>query len=358
MGGQLTPRIRMTIVCALVAAAATPAATARAGTANGGLPHAARHNPLRGMTWGIYRGPIDSVYPAYMRSRGRHRRLMAKIALRPLTIWAGGWFPDGYAQTVARQIIRDTTQGNPAVLSQIAVFRLEPWEGQACTGTWGRRDQGSFRAWVNGFARGIGTSRVALILQPDLPFAACAHSGTPTSLVAYAARRFNALRHTTVYIDAGAAAWLSPGAMAAILERSGIRHARGFALNVTQYGSTALELEYGAQIVHALQAAGVAGKHFVVNTDENGSPFLAGQVRGNSNETPACRHRGQRLCVTLGIPPTTHVADRRWHLRAADRAIAARYADAYLWAGRPWVDNATGAFVYSRALRLAASTPF
>jgi hypothetical protein len=310
------------------------------------------------MRWGIYRGPIDSVYPAYLSSRGRNRRLMARIALRPLTIWAGAWFSDGYARRVAGQIVEDTTHGNPDVLSQIAVFRLDPWEGGACHGSWGRGDQGSYRAWINQFAAGIGSSRVALILQPDLPFAACAPSPVPMRLVAYAARRFNALPHTTVYLDAGAAAWEPPQTMSRILQQSGIRHARGFALDVTQYGSTGLELRYGAAILGDLAAAGIRGKRFVINTDENGSPFLAGQVRGNSNETRACRRRGQRLCVTLGIPPTTDVANRRWGLTPAERAIARRSVDAYLWAGRPWVDNNTGSFVYSRALQLAASTPF
>jgi endoglucanase len=329
-----------------------------AGTANAGLPGAPAGNPLAGMPWGIYRGPIDGVYPAYQSAHGADKRLMAKIALRPLTVWVGAWYPDSYARTVARQIIQGTTGGNPQVLSQVAVFRLDPWEGQACYGSWGPGDQGSYRAWINQFAAGIGRSRVALILQPDLPDALCARSQVPLQLVSYAARRFNALRHTTVYIDVGAARWASVSQAARLLEHAGIRHARGFALNVTQYGSTGLELEYGAQIARALGRAGIRGKHFVINTDENGAPFLAGQYPGDANEARACSNPQDRLCVTLGIPPTTDVAGPRWGLSARDRAIAKRNADAYLWAGRPWVDNNSGSFVFSRALQLAASTPF
>jgi endoglucanase len=283
---------------------------------------------------------------------------MAKIALRPLTVWTGSWYPDAYARTLADQIIQATTGGNSDVLTQVAIFRLTPWEGQACPGSWGPGDQGSYRAWINQFAAGIGRARMAVILQPDLPFALCAPSPVPLQLVAYAARRLNALRHTTVYIDAGAAQWASVPAAASMLERAGIRHARGFALNVTQYGSTAMELEYGDKIVQALAAAGISGTHFVINTDENGAPFLAGQYPGNANEARACRNRYDRICVTLGIPPTTDVANPRWGLSAADRAIARRDADAYLWAGRPWVDNNSGSFVFSRALQLAASSPF
>jgi endoglucanase len=331
---------------------------ARAGTANAGLTGAPARNPLAGMPWGIYRGPIDGVYPAYQSARGANRRLMAKIALRPLTIWAGAWYPDNYARTVAQQIVEGTTGGQPDVLSQIAIFRLDPWEGQACPGSWGAGDQGSYRAWINQFAAGIGSSRVALILQPDLPVALCAPSPVPLQLVGYAANRFNALRHTTVYIDVGAAEWASVSQAVRLLEHSGILHARGFALDVTQYGSTGMELAYGGQIVRALAAAGIRGKHFVINTDENGAPFLAGQYHGDANEARACRSPRDSVCVTLGIPPTTDVANPRWGLSPANRATAARYADAYLWAGRPWVDNNSGFFVFSRALQLAASSPF
>jgi endoglucanase len=119
-----------------------------------------------------------------------------------------------------------------------------------------------------------------------------------------------------------------------------------------------MELEYGEQIVRALAADGIPGKHFVINTDENGAPFLAGQYRGDANEARACRDAHDKICVTLGIPPTTDVANPRWGLSGADRAIARSDVDAYLWAGRPWVDNNSGLFFYSRALQLAASSPF
>jgi endoglucanase len=198
------------------------------------LPGAAKSNPLAGMQWGIYSGPIDGVYPAYQSSRGRNRQLMAKIARRPLTVWTGAWYPVSYAQTLARQIIQGSTGGYRKLLTQIAVFRLDPWEGQACPGYWSAGDQVSYRAWISQFAAGIGKSRVAVILQPDLPFALCARSSVPLQLVAYAANKLTRLRHTTVYIEVGAADWASVGQAAWLLEHAGIQHVRGFALNVTQ----------------------------------------------------------------------------------------------------------------------------
>ncbi|MGZ4165110.1 MAG: glycoside hydrolase family 6 protein [Solirubrobacteraceae bacterium] len=339
----------MTTAVALLAAVAP----AWAGTANGGLRHAPRGNPLAGMKWGLYEGPIDGVWPAYAAAHGRNQRLLGKIALRPRAVWAGPW--DADARATAEESINDSTQGDPSVLTQVAIFRLTPWE--SCSGSWSAGDQASYRAWIRSYAAGIGSSRVALILQPDLPFAACVPSTVPEQLVSYAAQVFNALRHTTVYIDAGAYGWDQPAVIARMLERSGIWHARGFALNVTQYGSTDQELQWGAAINRVLAATGARDKHFVINTDENGTPYLAGQVPGGgarSNYTPRCSHPGQQVCQRLGIPPTTDVANSRWHLAAADRGIAAGQVDAYLWLGRPWMVNA-GPFSLQYALTLGAN---
>jgi endoglucanase len=336
-------------ILALLAAAAP----AWAGTANGGLPMASRGNPLAGMRWGVYEGPIDGVWPAYAAAGGANRRLLGKIALQPRAVWAGSW--DANPERTAQETVSDSTQNDPNVLTQVAIFDLNPWE--SCSGSWSAGTQASYRAWVRGYAAGLGSARVALILQPDMPFALCVSSGVPEQLIAYAANVFDSLPHTTVYIDAGSYAWYQPGLIARMLEGSGIWHSRGFALNVTQYGSTDQELQWGAQINRALAAAGARDKHFVINTDENGTPYLAGEIPGGgaaSNYTPRCSHPGQQLCQRLGIPPTTDVASPRWHLTGADRRIATAQVDAYMWLGRPWMVNAEP-FSLRYALTLGAN---
>lgn len=335
------------------------APSAHAGVANRGLPHASRSNPLAGMQWGVYTGAFDnSIYPEYQQARGRNRQLLGKIALRPLMFSFGSWFADSDAKSVAQQFIAISTHGNPAVLSQTAIFRLDPWEGAACpNGVWNAADQASYKTWVNNFAAGIGNSRVALIVQPDLPFAECAHSPVPLELVNYAARRFNALPHTTVYVDGGARYFPSFNQAVSMLEGAGVRYVRGFSLNTSEYDTTSAEIEYGARLTQALAKAGIPGKHFVVNTAENGAGFLNGDYPGDVNNPRVCSSSHDKLCVTLGIPPTTQVANPRWHLSGADASLASRYVDAYVWAGRPWLGSA-GQLEYQRALGLAASTPF
>ncbi len=356
------PCFQALLACACVwAGTLILAAPGVAGTANAGVPGASATDPLAGLPWGNYTGPLDEVFPSYWRATGRARQLLGRVALRPRMRWFGAWYSDDQARETAREYVENVTGGDPAVLAQVAVFRLNPWEGAACHTLPGPAAQASYRRWIDAFAAGLGNARVALVLQPDLPFALCApgHSQLPLHLVAYAARKFSALAHTTVYIDAGAGDWATAAQAVSLLRAAGVRYARGFALNATHYDTTANEIRYGARIVRGLAAAGLPGRHFVINTAANGHGFTHQQYRGSNFDNAAvCRTRASRRCVTLGIPPTWRVSDPRWGLSAATRRLAGRMVDAYLWIGRPWLYMQNDPFDLSRTLALAATTPF
>lgn len=355
---SIVPCAVITAICALLLCA--PAALA--GVANSGIPGAPAADPLAGLPWGNYSGGQDEVFPAYRAARGETRRLLGLVARRPRVRWFGAWYPDRVAEQTASNYVANATGGRADVLSQLAVFRADPWEGTACQRLPSPAQQASYRRWIDAFAAGIGGARVALILQPDLPFALCApgRSRLPLDLVAYAARRFTALPHTTVYLDAGAGDWPSVRQAVAILRGGGVRYIRGFALNATHYDSTAAEIRFGAQVVAALARAGLPGKHFVINTAANGRPFTFQQHHPHSDFDNAgvCRSRSATRCVTLGIPPTPDVANPKWHLPRSMEAAAARLVDAYLWIGRPWLYNQADPFDLQRTLALARTTPF
>ena len=349
----------------LVAAAAACAAFASpspalAGVANAGIPGAPSSDPLAGLHWGIYTGPIDGVYPAYQAASGEQRTLLARIALQPRTTWFGSWISDSSARATARDYIANVTGGNSNVLTQIAIFRVDPWEQAACSQAPSSAQQTSYRDWIDAFAAGIGSARVALVLQPDLPFALCApgHGRVALALVKYAAQAFGALPHTTVYIDVGAADWPTVSQAASLLRSAGVAYARGFALNATHFDSNGSELQFGARVSAALANDGVSGKHFVINTAENGVPWKWWQYHGDHANPRVCTVRRDWPCVTLGVPPTTNATPSRWGLPPAARQVAARLCDAFLWIGRPWLFDGASPFVESQALGLARSTPF
>jgi hypothetical protein len=340
----------VTLVVAAAAWAGAPGAWA--GTANAGIRGASRSNPLAGVAWKPYEGPADSLWSAYAAARGRHRTLLGRLARQPRALFTGHWVASSRIRDVAAEVVQDTQQGDPNVLAQFGTFELSPWEG-AWSGQ-GRWNVSDSERWYKGLASGIGDARALVILQIDLPFAARTANQQPETIDSYGTKVLSAKPHTTVYIDAGAYGWLSPAQQGALLIANGIRHARGFSVNDTQYGSMSQELGYGAQIVAYLDSRGVTGKHFLVNTAQNGQPYLAGQVSGPSNDTPRCASRTQTLCQRTGIPPTTDVTNPRWHLPRTDAAIAHRDVDGYVWASQPWNVNGAG-FNLSFALNLAAN---
>lgn len=322
-------------------------------------------NPLAAHPWGVYLGPSDMAWEPWTRTSGWQRRLLDKIVLQPKAQWFGKWVPDNEIADRIHKLVANATGGDPDVMVQMAIFRMVPWEGndRICNRLPTDQEVASYKRWITNAAEAIGSTYVALILQPDGPFALCAKNGSklPSQMIRFAAQAFSANPNTSVYIDAGAADWnrSNPATALRILMPAGIRLVRGFAFNSTHYSSTQDEVEYGAAVSRALADKGILDKHFVVNTSSNGQPFAGYTYKGpNFDNAWVCKTKTQHRCVTLGIPPTTDVANAKWGLPVADRVKAAAYCDGFLWFGRPWLYNQASPFVMKRALQLARTTPW
>ena len=349
---------------------ATGASSGSTATASADQRETLVGNPLAGREWGVYKGPAEMAWAPYVKATGKRKARLATIALAPKAKWFGAWIPDRDIASKVDDYIATSQAGNADALVQLAVFRMVPWEHEACRRLPTRAEKKSYRRWTRRFARAVGDTPTALILQPDGPFALCApgRSKVLSKLIAYSTRVYAALPNTSVYIDAGAADWPAPGngggvkSAVKILVRAGVKHARGFALNSTHYSSTDLEVERGTQIIEALERRGIRDKHFVVNTSSNGHPFPFGSYTGSdSNNAKVCRTKNEpasSTCISLGIPPTTEVADPRWGLSALTNERAALHVDGYLWFGRPWLHRQAKPFVMKRALRLVRSSPY
>ncbi len=360
--GLLALAVLAPAVLAAGVSGAGPAAPAAA-TAAAPAARAGAGNPLAGRTMGVYRGPMEQSWAPYQRATGAKKELLAKIALRPKAKWFGAWVRDADIERKVEDYIANATGGDPNVLVQMAVFRMVPWEHDACKRLPSKAQKKSYRRWIRGFARGVGNAHAALILQPDGPFALCVPKGSkvPSRMIRYAAKRLAALPNTSVYIDAGAGDWPKdrPDEAARFLMPAGIEYVRGFALNSTHYSPTSVEIGFGTRLVEELARRGVPGRHFVINTSSNGKGFDFGTARGkHPDHAKVCRSRSDSHCVTLGIPPTTDVTSPRWGLSAADSARAAAHVDAYLWFGRPWLFMQADPFLTKRALRLVRTTPY
>jgi endoglucanase len=327
-------------------------------------------NPLANRKWGVYDGPQDQVWAPYRAASGANKALIGKIALRPRTKWYGSFVADGAIKDTVRRYIDASQDGDRSKLVQLAVFRMKPWEHTGCTRRATAAEKASYRRWITNLAAGIGTTPALVVMQPDGPFLWCVPDRAATgALLTFATKTLSALRNTSVYIDGGAADWCEnghgadPERCAGILKRTGIRYARGFALDSSHYTGPTANITLGSKMVSILQRDGYGTKHFILDTAKSGRPMLwgdvipagAGDLKDNAR---TCRTLAMRRCVTLGIPPTVRVASTSWGLSAAVRKLAARNVDGFVWFGRPWLYNQADPFVTNRALAMGRTTPW
>ena len=224
-------------------------------------------NPLAGHAWGVYLGPMDQTWAPYAGSTGTEREELAKIALAPKAKWFGAWIPTAQIGAKVRDYVANAQAGNPDALVQMTVFRMVPWEGDACRRLPTKAEKRDYKRWTDAFAAAIGTAPGRADPAADGPFALCAPRGSlaPSRLIGYSARVFGALPNTSVYIEAGSADWPAPGSQGGvesavdILMPAGIQYVRGFALNGTHYSDTNLEVARGAAIVALSRRAACPG---------------------------------------------------------------------------------------------------
>jgi endoglucanase len=355
----LTAALVATVAPASVAPLVPAHAQQRAGT-----------NPLAAGPWGI--DTRHELWQAYTSASGTRKRLIGKMATRPTVFWFTDIAPVRDVRRRVRAHIVSAQDGNPDTLVQLALFRLWP-EGQANKHKpLTKADQRAYRRWVDNAARGIGSARVAVVLEPDLAVSLTGwRPAVRLRLARYAAKRLSALPRTTVYLDAGASDWLTVPKAVKMLRTAGMRYVHGFSLGATHYTSTASEVAYGTKLVGALRRAGFPGRRFIVDTADNGRPFTYRQYYakhpgGFFDNAEVCRTRREHRCVTLGIPPTAAVASTRWRLPARQRKQARAHVDGYLWFSRPWYFYARaagtvrpqGPFDLQRTLSVARSSRF
>jgi endoglucanase len=309
----------------------TPALASRTAAAATTTDPTTYVNPLAGRPWGTYKGPQEMAWAPYVNATGTKKQLLGYIALAPKAKWFGAWISNSQISQRVTDYIKNAQAGDPDTLVQMSIFRMVPWEHDACSRLPTKAERHSYRTWINRFATAVGDTPTAIVLQPDGPFALCAPHGSlvPSHLVAYAAKVLSALSHTSVYIDAGAADWPAPGGQGGvdsavkILVDGGIQYAHGFSLDNTHYSSTVNEVARAAAISQKLAALGYADRRAVINTSSNGHPFEFGKYTGkdpdNANVCQSTTAALTTTCVTLGIPPTTRVGASAWGLPRATK---------------------------------------
>ncbi|WP_432870281.1 glycoside hydrolase family 6 protein [Microbispora rosea] len=214
---------------------------------------------------------------------------------------------------------------------------------------WGEPDERSYRDWIDRVAKGIGTARAVVVLEPNsltrLPGSNSCSQGTKAGAaeryreLSYAVNRLGKLPHTAVYLDGGIKGWPSLVEIADRLVKAGVKRADGFYLNVADFQQTEELLRYGESLSRCLYLkegdgastctgaeldavpAGTPLTHFVIDTSRNGKGVWQPPEGKYADPQIWCNPPGRGV----GRRPTTDTGSE--------------LADAFLWLRSPEQSN-------------------
>ncbi|MDB5237424.1 MAG: hypothetical protein JWL88_526 [Parcubacteria group bacterium] len=239
---------------------------------------------------------------AWMNSRPTDAAKMKTLANEPTAKWFGEWSGD-IASAVSSYMKAAGSKTGVLVAYNIP---------QRDCGGYSAGGSNDYITWISSFAKGIGSSKAIVILEPDsLAQVSCLSSADQANryaLLSKAVTILTANPNTTVYLDAGHSGWVDAATMASRLTQSNIKAADGFSLNVSNYNATSAETAYGTALSKAL-----GGTHFVIDTSRN----------GNGSNGEWCNANGS----AIGTAPTTQTGNP--------------LIDAFLWIKTPGESDGT-----------------
>jgi endoglucanase len=218
------------------------------------------NNPAPSGTFWV--NPNTQAATAAAAASGENRRLLEKISTNSAGSWIGNW----NSASTSQQEVRTLTQA-AAAKGQTALLVIYAIPGRDC----GNHSAGGvatseYAGWIDSVAAGI-VGKPWIVLEPDAlaQLGDCNGQGDRVGYLKYAAQKLTQAG-ARVYIDAGHSAWLTPAVAAQRLNQIGWDYAVGFALNTSNYRTTAESRAYGQQISQL-----TGGKTFVIDTSRNGN---------------------------------------------------------------------------------------
>ncbi|MFI2754139.1 glycoside hydrolase family 6 protein [Cellulomonas sp. P22] len=255
------------------------------------------------VTSGFYVDPTTQAARAAAAASGETKTLLDKIGQTPQGYWVGDWADSAVAAAgVADYTGRALAAGKTALLVVYAI------PGRDCGSySGGGVATSEYARWIDTVAAGI-KGKPWVVLEPDAlaQLGDCSGQGDRVAYLQYAAKALT-LKGARVYLDVGHSSWLGASEAARRLNLVGFEYAVGFALNTSNYQTTAASTAYGRTI-----SGLTGGKTFVIDTSRN----------GNGSNGEWCNPRGR----ALGERPT---------------AVGSGGLDALLWVKLPGESDGT-----------------
>ncbi|ONI82083.1 endoglucanase [Saccharothrix sp. ALI-22-I] len=223
------------------------------------------------MTSGFYVDPNSNpaVWVREHPTDGRMPDIRASISTKPMARWFGSWSGDIGSAVGGYVGAADAADKLPVLVAYNIPGR------DACGGHsgGGAGSPEAYRTWISNFAGAIGTRPAVVVIEPDsladfncmTPEAVTARN----AMIRYATEQFrDRAPNTWAYLDAGNARWVAANTMASRLNAAGVQNVRGFAINVSNYHTTAETVTYGNAVNGSLPGY---SKTFVIDTSRNGN---------------------------------------------------------------------------------------
>ncbi|WP_328326069.1 glycoside hydrolase family 6 protein [Kribbella sp. NBC_00382] len=245
------------------------AAVALAFVATCTTAHAAPAGSPVAMTTGFYVDP-NSNPATWVRdhpSDTAAATIRTNIAEKAGGRWFGNW--SGNIQQAVSQFV-----GAADTADKLPILVAYNIPGRDCGGdsSGGAGSPEAYRTWISQFADGIGNRPAVVIIEPDalaqLDCIPAEVKQTRLDLLKYAVNEFASKNpNTWAYMDGGNATWIEAGEMARRLNLVEVSKIRGFALNTSNYYTTAQSVTKG----NAIRAALNSPAQFVIDTSRNGN---------------------------------------------------------------------------------------
>jgi endoglucanase len=190
--------------------------------------------------------------------------LIKQMVQTPQAVWFTKGTPKTVMQDVRNTVERAADKGQVPVLVAYDI----PFRDCAQFSAGGATTVPEYKAWIDGFAAGIGNNKAVVILEPDslgiIPWYTTfegvqewckpsdANPATAASdrflMLNYAVDTLKALPNVSVYLDGTHSAWLNVADNANRLIKAGVQKADGFYLNVSNFQYTSNSAAYGSWV--------------------------------------------------------------------------------------------------------------
>ena len=206
-------------------------------------------------------------------------RKLADLITTPHAVWFSSGTPAEVTKAVHQTMAAADCEHHVPVLVAYNV----PYRDCAQYSGGGATDTAAYKAWIDGFAQGIGKGKAVVILEPDglglIPYNTtingvaewCKPTVTDSSgntipapgaspeeryaQINYAVDSIESQApQAAVYLDSTHSAWLGVGEAAYRLTKAGVARAQGFFLNVSNYHLTSDSTQFGTWVSMAIAA--------------------------------------------------------------------------------------------------------